>query len=237
MKADIRLGRWQDVLADVDHVDALICDPPYSARTIAGQRSGTVGFNDGPRATIKYAGLTEEATRSLVGLGSRLRASWLVIFCDHVQWMWLDDEASRVGKKGMQRFAPVPWVKSCGGTPRMTADGPSASAEWIFVARPRGAFHCAYRPGHYDHPANREGRGADTSITGAKPLALMRAIVRDYSRPGDLVCDPFLGSGTTAVAALTEGRRFVGSEMDPKHHAITMARLARGHTPNLFGDV
>jgi site-specific DNA-methyltransferase (adenine-specific) len=62
----------------------------------------------------------------------------------------------------------------------------------------------------------------------------MRAIVRDYSEPGDLVCDPFVGSGTTAIAALSEGRRFIGSEMDAKHHAIATARLARGYTPDLF---
>lgn len=71
-------------------------------------------------------------------------------------------------------------------------------------------------------------------MMGAKPIGLMRAIVRDYSRPGDLICDPFCGSGTTAIAALSEGRRFVGSEQKPEHHAIAVARLARGYTPDLF---
>jgi hypothetical protein len=38
--ADLRLGRWQDVLADVERCDSLITDPPYSARTAEGYRTG-----------------------------------------------------------------------------------------------------------------------------------------------------------------------------------------------------
>ena len=64
----------------------------------------------------------------------------------------------------------------------------------------------------------------------------MQSIVRDYSRPGDLVCDPFCGSGTTAIAALQEGRRFVGSEAKPEHHAIAMRRIAKGYTPSMFSS-
>ena len=71
-------------------------------------------------------------------------------------------------------------------------------------------------------------------VVGGKPLALMAAIVRDYSRPGDLVCDPFVGSGTTALAALSEGRRFVGSEQKPEHYEIARRRLDRGYTPTMF---
>ncbi|MBK8173162.1 MAG: hypothetical protein IPK60_22905 [Sandaracinaceae bacterium] len=64
----------------------------------------------------------------------------------------------------------------------------------------------------------------------------MRAIVRDYTRPGDLVCDPCFGGCTTGLASMLEGRRFVGAEMDPKHFEIARKRLARGWTPPLFQD-
>ena len=63
----------------------------------------------------------------------------------------------------------------------------------------------------------------------------MQAIVRDYSRPGDLICDPCAGGATTLIAAATEGRRAVGAEMDPKTYALAQARIAKGHTPNMFG--
>jgi DNA modification methylase len=50
----------------------------------------------------------------------------------------------------------------------------------------------------------------------------MRALVRDYSRPGDLIVDPCMGSATTILAAVIEGRRAIGAEMDPK----TLRRLS-----------
>jgi len=62
----------------------------------------------------------------------------------------------------------------------------------------------------------------------------MRAIVRDYSRPGDLVCDPCAGAATTLLAAAMEGRRAVGSEMDPATLEKAQTRIARGFTPTLF---
>jgi DNA modification methylase len=43
--------------------------------------------------------------------------------------------------------------------------------------------------------------------------------------PGDLILDPFAGSGTTGVAAIRLGRRFIGWERDPKYHAIAVKRL------------
>jgi hypothetical protein len=87
-----------------------------------------------------------------------------------------------------------------------------------------------FRRGFYENLTNRG------SFVGSKPEDLMRAIVRDYSEPGDLICDPFAGSGTTLVSALMEGRRAVGAEMDPKHYEIARKRLAKGFTPPLFVD-
>lgn len=49
-----------------------------------------------------------------------------------------------------------------------------------------------------------------------KPEDLLRWLVRSYSSPGDLVVDPFAGSGSTGHAALAEGRRFLGWDLDPR---------------------
>ena len=54
----------------------------------------------------------------------------------------------------------------------------------------------------------------------------MRHWVRQVSKPGELVCDPFLGSGTTALACVLEGRRFVGADLDPACVETTRRRLA-----------
>jgi adenine-specific DNA-methyltransferase len=51
-------------------------------------------------------------------------------------------------------------------------------------------------------------------------------LVRYFSAPGDLVCDPFLGSGTTGVAALAEARCFIGADIDPQAVRTARRRLA-----------
>lgn len=58
-----------------------------------------------------------------------------------------------------------------------------------------------------------------------KPVALLAYLVRSFSLPGSCVCDPFSGSGTTGVASLSEGRSFVGSELDAFHFGNATKRL------------
>ena len=59
------------------------------------------------------------------------------------------------------------------------------------------------------------------------PVGLVSRLVRALSNPGDLVFDPFAGSGTTAVAAISEGRRFVGTEVLPEYARIATDRIVR----------
>jgi site-specific DNA-methyltransferase (adenine-specific) len=66
---------------------------------------------------------------------------------------------------------------------------------------------------------------ADRKHVAQKPLPVMRELVRIVV-PGGLVLDPFAGAGTTGLAALAEGRRFIGIEMHPTYAAIARRRLA-----------
>lgn len=59
-----------------------------------------------------------------------------------------------------------------------------------------------------------------------KPVGLCARLIRTHSRPGEWVLDNCAGSGSTAVAALREGRRFVGFELNPDYHAAAMRRIA-----------
>jgi len=59
-----------------------------------------------------------------------------------------------------------------------------------------------------------------------KPLALLRRIINATTKPGDIVLDPFLGSGTTAVAAKELGRSYIGIERDSTYVKVTRKRLA-----------
>ena len=59
------------------------------------------------------------------------------------------------------------------------------------------------------------------------PLNLARQVVRLWSKPGDLVMDPYTGSGTTMAAALLEARRFVGAEVLKKYFELAVARVKK----------
>lgn len=59
-----------------------------------------------------------------------------------------------------------------------------------------------------------------------KPLQLVERMVRASCPPGGLVLDPFMGSGTAAVATLANGRQVIGFEMNPDYFAVACARVA-----------
>lgn len=58
-----------------------------------------------------------------------------------------------------------------------------------------------------------------------KPVELMELYIKNSSNQGDIVLDPFLGSGTTAVAAIRTGRRYIGFELDAKYFEIAQKRI------------
>lgn len=59
------------------------------------------------------------------------------------------------------------------------------------------------------------------------PPALVEPCIRSTTRPGDLVLDPFVGSGTVAVVAAELGRRFIGIELNPDYLALARGRLSK----------
>jgi DNA modification methylase len=73
--------------------------------------------------------------------------------------------------------------------------------------------------------AGSEGHGAGT------PEPLCNWWIRYLTRPGDVVLDPFCGSGTTGMAALRLRRKFIGIEAVPEYHAISARRLAEPSMP------
>jgi site-specific DNA-methyltransferase (adenine-specific) len=77
-------------------------------------------------------------------------------------------------------------------------------------------------------PRAGAGRTADSVRNHhpcVKPVSVMRHLVRLVTPPGGLVLDPFMGSGTTGIAAVREGFDFVGIEMNPEYLAIAEARI------------
>ena len=69
-------------------------------------------------------------------------------------------------------------------------------------------------------------RGKTNGHNAPFPLVLAEAVINAWSSPGDLVLDPYCGSGTTAVAARGLGRAFLGAEVLKKYHKLATQRLS-----------
>lgn len=72
----------------------------------------------------------------------------------------------------------------------------------------------------------RHRRVRDSAHPHAKPPPLIKDLLLHSSQPGDIVLDPFVGTGTTAVAARATGRRYIGIDIDPRHCRRAEQRLA-----------
>lgn len=77
-----------------------------------------------------------------------------------------------------------------------------------------------------------EARGGEPHLHPTqKPVALMRWILERWTAPGDLILDPYMGSGPVAAAAYQLGRRYIGIELVPEYCQVAINRLAQ---PVLF---
>jgi len=134
---------------------------------------------------------------------------------------WL---AMRMDGGGMSFFHAAVWDKSARG------DGMGwryrRNYEFVMVAHRRGG---KLRWNHA-HPAIpnifRDMPVRDRQHPNEKPVSLVRRFIRAHTLPGDLILDPFAGSGTTGVAAIAEGRRAILIEKDPAHAATCRRRVA-----------
>ena len=222
---ELRCGDYREVLADVE-CDAVITDPPYSERTARG----FIGGNRAQHRGITYGAVTEPWCEVMLAWAQRAARWWALFWGDHYQARWYEDAAPP-----WYHFAPLAWTK-VDPPPRFMADGPAPGCEWLTVLRPRHVLppsRRGSRPGSYHgKTAKNDGR-----FGGAKPMWLMRALVRDYTLAGDTVADACAGTGTTLLAAALEGRRAIGAELDPETFEKAVKRLSSATiTPPLFHD-
>lgn len=234
MSADLRLGRWQEALADVESVDALIVDAPYSERTHAGHGAAVAqasATSAAYKSDLNYACFTAADVNAFVASWVPRNRGWFVSLTDDVLApVWQAAYAAH----GLYAFSAIACVVP-GSRVRVVGDGPAQWSTFAMVARPRTKTFAKWGAldGAYVQPGGQE---REQLVVGGKPLWLMRKLVRDYTRPGDLVCDPCAGGGTTLLAALMEGRRAIGAECMPEHYEIARKRLERGYTPSLFAE-
>lgn len=92
----------------------------------------------------------------------------------------------------------------------------------VAVKGTKPTFHSSYDNGIYSYPIQG---GKNRFHPTQKNLLLFKELIRKHSNEGDLVVDPFLGSGTTAIASMELQRRFAGSELNQEYASVILQRL------------
>jgi len=233
--ATLYLGDCRKILPILPKVHAVIVDPPYDeeahapgrrvlSRGVARRRTHDRKVDP---AALSFAPLTAEERRAVIRWSARNCNGWLLAFC---QIESVGDWRSEMVAARIRWRRAMVWVKP-DSSPQLSGDRPAQGHEsivagWCGNGRSvwngggrRGVFIVNKHDSGYGHGGNRNEHETQ------KPQALMAPLVDLFSQPGDLIADFFAGSGSTGVAALRAGRRFIGIERDPKYFDIACRRV------------
>ena len=240
VQAKITENDWEFLAMSYgDAIDAspsnslIYCDPPYNLGQFMRDRAtnlkamrenyfGAAGWDDSDcnQWAETMNGFLSEAARVLKPGGS------LVVFMAVIK---VETFVRLAQENGFYYKTTGTWHKLNPMPRNMNLHFINSTESWIYFtygARTGTFNNC----GHAVHdffetpvtPRNERSYGKHPT---QKPVGLMEQFVGLLSNPGDLVLDPFMGSGSSGVAALEAGRRFCGIEVDPYYFDIASKRM------------
>lgn len=200
-------------------VGVTITDPPFDAHTHS--RGGNVVRHDGGPAIAKIPFAALSDVRPVAEQIARVTRRWALVFCAVRQ---IEQWATAFESAGWNVPRVMAWFKP-DASPQFSGDRPGHGFESIITAHAPGRtrWNGGGMKGVYD--CNRIDHESGFLHPTQKPLRLIEALVKDFTDPGELICDPFAGSGTTLVACKRLGRNAIGWEKDPKFHAAAVKRI------------
>jgi site-specific DNA-methyltransferase (adenine-specific) len=210
-------------------VDVVITDPPYEAEAHTPARLVARAGGRLEVEPLTFPPITEEQRTKSSRNMARLARRWILVFCQveaAMKWRVALESAGAVYKRTCL------WVKP-DGKPQYSGDRPGIGYESIVACHAPGRSTWNGGGSHGVFIVNKSG-DQRTGHQTQKPLALMELLVRLFSDPGELVLDPFVGSGTTGVAAIRLGRRFLGWEMNSSYVGIARRRMANAREQLVF---
>jgi len=202
--------------------DVIVSDPPYGDEATHFRHLSSVMLRNGERAgqQLGFEGLSEQTLVQIVAAWCDLVPRWVVFTCE---WKYCSalDRAGLLVRMGI-------WRKP-DGAPQFTGDRPGMGWEAVAICHRAGRkrWNGGGRHAFWTYP---KGSNQNWHPTG-KPLGLFADFVRDFSDEGEMVLDPFMGSGTTLVAAKQLGRRAIGIEIEERYCEIAVKRLAQEVLP------
>lgn len=231
----LMLGDCLEVLPTLGRFDHIISDPPYEASLHASKNKlrARLRTDGGPDLKGLDFESIDAIREQVVGMAAAQCAGWFIAFCTvEGTWEW----ARAINASTLKYKRACAWVKP-DSTPQLNGQGPAQGYE-CFVAAWGGAGQARWNSGGkrgvYTHLVNHQRQGEHPT---EKPVSLMAEIILDFTKPGETICDPFCGSGSTGVAAIKCGRNFVGIEQDPKWFDLSCRRLSAALLePDFFNE-
>ena len=207
-------GDCLEILDSLPVAKAIITDPPYSEATHGNAKSNK-GKGHGTKQ-IKFTSLADPV--ELFQKLAPLTESWIIANVDYKHAFQLD----ATPPEGLKTLRVGVWLKT-NPMPQISADRPAPGWEAIaYMHRSdvKPKWNGGGKHGNYILPT-AQGTGHPTS----KPVSMVSDWVRKFTNPGDLILDPFAGSGSTLKAARDEGRKAIGVELEEKYCEIIAKRL------------
>jgi site-specific DNA-methyltransferase (adenine-specific) len=233
-------GDCRAILMAHPAVDHVITDPPYSHETHGKTwRSKKMAESGYQRVSAAHDGLGFEA---ISDEDVELFVAWCVAYCR--RWMLAFSDIEGVSRWITAiRGVGLEYVRTCiwdkvDGTPQLTGDRPAVGAEAIVMAHRRGrkVWNGGGKRGVYRHATNGTHNGPKPH-PATKPEPLLMELLADFTQPGEIVLDPFMGSGTTLVAAKRLGRQAIGIEIEEKYCEVAAQRLSQEALSFEFAEV
>jgi site-specific DNA-methyltransferase (adenine-specific) len=209
--ATLYLGDAFEILPSLK-ADAIITDPPYSAHT-----HGMAKTNKGAGhevSLVTFEALTGEEFCAAMRFCLATSKGWVIASCDfrHAGLLYDWPEFVRLGA----------WVKP-NPMPQISADRPGQGFETVAILHsgetPK-AWNRGGGSGVWTFPTERAAE-----VPTQKPYEFVKALVADFTASDALICDPFMGSGTTGDAALRCGRSFIGIEVNAERFDLARQRI------------
>jgi site-specific DNA-methyltransferase (adenine-specific) len=242
---DLMLGDCLEMMSEIEDgsVDLVLTDPPYG--TTACAWDSIIPLPEMwalLRRVLKPAGAAVfTASQPFTSVLATSNLDWFK-YC----WVWEKSRATghvHARNKPMKKhedvlvFSSGTTVHASQSASRMTYSPQGLVKKAVPTIRKSGGTSNAVmgaRPSHkdalqefegYPHSVLRFASESKTVHPTQKPVALMEYLIRTYTNEGEVVLDFTMGSGTTGVAALQAGRRFIGIEQDEDYFDIAEARI------------